>query len=50
MYRLLGGAVRPQAEFGAYGYLTTAVTMFREMHMGFWLAEAEAALTGAGEP
>lgn len=34
----------------ARDHLTTAVAMFREMHMGVWLAEAEAALTGVGGP
>ena len=27
-------------------HLTTAMTMYREMDMGFWLAQAEVALSG----
>jgi class 3 adenylate cyclase/tetratricopeptide (TPR) repeat protein len=30
----------------ARGHLTTATTMYREMDMGFWLVQAEAACTG----
>jgi hypothetical protein len=35
---------------GARGqeHLTTAVTMYRPMDMGFWLAQAEATLSGGG--
>jgi uncharacterized protein HemY len=32
----------------AHEHLATAVTMYREMGMDFWLAKAEAALEGIG--
>jgi hypothetical protein len=31
-------------------HLTTASAMYREMDMGFWLAKAEAAGAGGGDP
>jgi hypothetical protein len=42
LYRRSGG--RPKA----HEYLSTATTMYRQMKMGFWLAQAEAALTERG--
>ena len=52
MYRLLGGAVRPQAEFGAYGYsfhLETAGISEKEVPAAMAAFAAEAvARTGAG--
>jgi hypothetical protein len=38
LYRRTGDGVKGQE------HLTTAVTMYREMAMGFWLEKAEAAL------
>ena len=38
LYRRTGDGVRAQE------HLTTAATKYREMDMGFWLAQAEAAL------
>jgi hypothetical protein len=35
---------RKDDQAGADQHLTTAVTMYREMDMGFWLEKAEAAL------
>jgi class 3 adenylate cyclase/tetratricopeptide (TPR) repeat protein len=43
LYRRTGDRVKGQE------HLTTAVTMYRDMDMGFWLAQAEAACAG-GDP
>ena len=42
LYRRTGDDAKAQE------HLTTATNMYREMDMGFWLAQAEAALTERG--
>jgi hypothetical protein len=42
LYRRTGDGVEAQP------HLTAAATMYREMGMGFWLAQAESALEGIG--
>jgi hypothetical protein len=42
LYQKIGHAARAQAE------LTTAAELYRAMEMGFWLAQADAALAQVG--
>jgi hypothetical protein len=44
----LGKRTARPASMKAREHLTTAMTLYREMAMGFWLEKAEAALEQAG--